>query len=74
MTQPGIDQLLHHWRAVIGAQPKGFTRNFALSIQKARRRPGWEPTAKQEAIMRRLVAELFIYRDSGEVQLIEGGA
>lgn len=72
MTRPSIDELLHHWRAVIGAQPEGFPRNFALSIQKARRRPGWVPTVKQEAIMRQMVVELFANADGEEVQLIEG--
>ncbi len=72
MRQRTLDELFHHWRAVIGAAPKGFPRDFALSIQKARRRPGWTPTPKQEAIMRQMVAELFTHADSGEVQMIEG--
>jgi hypothetical protein len=72
MSQKTIDELLHHWRAVIGAAPKGFPRDFALSIQKNRRKPGWIPTPKQEAIMRQMVAELFTHTDRGEVQMIEG--
>ncbi|MBS0573122.1 MAG: hypothetical protein JSS08_07715 [Proteobacteria bacterium] len=74
MRQRPLDELLFHWRAVIGAAPEGFPRDFALSIQKQRRRPGWEPTDRQMAIMRRMVAELFTQMDVGEVQLIEGGA
>jgi hypothetical protein len=71
MSQRTVDELLHHWRAVIGAAPKGFPRDFALSIQKKRRQPGWVPTPRQEAIMRQMVAELFTHADSGEGQMIE---
>lgn len=70
MSDRNTEHLLHHWRAVIGAAPEGFPRDFALSIQKARRRPGWNPSPKQEAIMRQMVAELFTHADSGEVQVI----
>lgn len=74
MIERSLDELLHHWRAVIGAAPKGFSRDFALSIQRHRRRPDWQPTPKQLALMRQMVAELFTHVDAGEVQLIEGEA
>jgi hypothetical protein len=66
-----VEELLHHWRAVIGEAPKGFPRDFALAIQKARRRPAWQPTDKQLAIMRRMVAELFTHLDQAET---DGGS
>lgn len=82
MTPRTVDELLFHWRQVIAVAPKGWARDFALSIQKARRRSGWQPSAKQLALMRRMVPELFTDRDNGplfegsggaDVELIEGG-
>ncbi len=63
-----VDELLFNWRAVIGQAPKGFPRDFALSIQKARKRPGWQPTAKQLALIRRMVSELFTHADPAPVE------
>lgn len=51
------DELLFRWRRVI-ANAEGWTRDFALSIQRARKRPGWVPSPKQLSVMHRLVAEL----------------
>lgn len=64
MTARSLDELLFHWRTVIGQAPEGFPRNFALSIQRARKRPAWQPTVKQMAVMRRMVAELFTHADT----------
>ncbi|WP_415184689.1 hypothetical protein [Phaeovulum sp.] len=74
MTQRTIDELLFHWRTVIGKAPPGWARNFALSIQKARRRPDWHPSSKQLSLMQQMVAELFIHgADDGEIDVIERG-
>jgi hypothetical protein len=73
MTERSLEDLLFHWRAVIGAAPSGWARGFALSIQKARSRPGWKPTARQLSIMHQMVGELFTDADSGEGELIERG-
>lgn len=54
---PVIDQLLFSWGRVI-ADASGWARGFALSIQRDRKKPGWRPTPKQQAMMSRLVAEL----------------
>ena len=54
---PEVDVLLFSWGRVM-ANTTGWTRGFALSIQKARRKPDWHPTPKQHAMMRRLVADL----------------
>mgnify|MGYP001449086879 CR=1 FL=1 len=54
---PEVDRLLFSWRRVI-AQAEGWSRGFALSIQRDRKRPGWTPSPKQFAVMQRLVAEL----------------
>ena len=72
MTERNVDELLHHWRMVIGSAPEGWARNFALSIQRARRRPAWEPTEKQLRVMRHLVSDLFVNGDSAEVDFVEG--
>lgn len=52
-----VDRLLFSWPRVIGAA-SGWTRGFALGVQRDRKRHGWMPTARQLSLMRRLVAEL----------------
>lgn len=54
---PDIDRLLFNWPRVI-ADAKGWARGFALSIQRARKKPGWKPSERQLSVMRQLVAEL----------------
>lgn len=75
MTARTLEELLFHWRAVIGAAPKGFARNFALSIQKARGRANWQPSAKQLSLMQSMVSDLFTHGgttdDEEELELIE---
>jgi hypothetical protein len=74
MSGLSLDELLFSWRSVIGQAPKGWARDFALSIQKARKRPNWQPSPKQLALMRRMVADLYAFPAQGdaEVELIEG--
>lgn len=67
---PEVDQLLFSWRRVI-AQADGWTRGFALSIQRDRKRPGWMPSRKQFAVMQRLVAELPQDLPGDDFNLIE---
>jgi hypothetical protein len=69
-----LDELLHHWRAVIGQAPQGFPRNFALSIQRARRNPDWQPSARQMAVMQTMVAELFTHDEGAPLFEGSGGA
>lgn len=78
-----VADLLRLWPEVIGNAPEGWPRNFALSIQKARRKPGWTPSERQLIWMRLLVAELISQPDPlplfnhadgapfGELELIE---
>ena len=54
---PEVDRLLFSWGRVI-ASASGWTRGFALGIQRDRKKPGWTPTPRQLALMQRLVAEL----------------
>lgn len=56
---PEVDQLLFSWGRVI-AEASGKMRGFALSIQKARQRPGWMPSPKQLALMRRLAGDAAV--------------
>lgn len=70
--QRSLDELLHHWRAVIGRAPRGWARDFALSIQKQSGRRGWQPTDKQLGLMQGMVAELFTHApEAEEIDLIE---
>lgn len=68
---PDIDQLLFRWRRVIADATDEWARGFALSIQRARKRPGWMPSHRQLAVMRRLVAELPPVAREYEPDLIE---
>ncbi|GGH53194.1 hypothetical protein GVY41_09120 [Frigidibacter albus] len=52
-----VDRLLFRWGRVV-RDAEGWARGFALSIQRARKKPGWTPTPKQLAVMQRMVAEL----------------
>ncbi|WP_313138111.1 hypothetical protein [Paracoccus jeotgali] len=63
-----VDELLFAWGRVIG-NAEGWTRGFALGVQRDRKRPGWTPSPRQLSIMRRLVAELpaVIGEDNCEV-------
>lgn len=65
-----VDHLLFRWGRVI-ADAQGWARDFALSIQRARKKPGWKPTAKQLAVMQRMVAELPVSGHAEVSDLIE---
>lgn len=54
-----VEECLHHWRAVIGAERDDWTRSFALSIARQAKRRNWKPSPRQLGVMRRLVADLF---------------
>ena len=67
MTGPELERALFHWHAVIRQAPRGWAKEFALSIQRNQRRRNWKPTQKQSQIMRRMVADLFPNHDMGEL-------
>lgn len=54
---PEVDRLLFSWGRVV-RDAEGWARGFALSIQRARKKPSWKPSAKQLSVMQRMVAEL----------------
>lgn len=67
-----VDELLHHWPAVVRAAENDWSRSFATSIARQSRRRGWEPSPKQAAIMREMVNQLFAEAgDVADVQLVE---
>ena len=66
-----LERAIFHWPAVVARTPKGWARDFALSIQRNARKPWWKPTDRQGQIMRRMVAELFDGTAEGEPELIE---
>lgn len=65
-----VDRLLFSWGRVI-ADAKGWSRGFALSIQRDRKKPGWMPTVRQLSVMRQLVAELPAMQGDDDPDLIE---
>lgn len=65
-----VDRLLFSWGRVI-ADAQGWTRGFALSIQRDRKKPGWLPSAKQLSVMQRLVAELPAVAGEDDADLID---
>lgn len=67
---PEVDHLLFSWPRVI-ADAQGWARGFALSIQRDRKRPGWTPSARQLAVMQRLVADLPAVIGDDDADLIE---
>ena len=67
-----VDELLHHWPAVLQAAENEWAKSFATSIAKQARRRGWNPTPKQRALMHRMVEQLFAVDDDGDdFRLIE---
>lgn len=69
-TPDEIERLLHHMPTVAALAENEWAKTFATSILRQSRRRGWRPSPKQEAMMRRLVADLFAGTDE-EMELIE---
>ncbi|RIA00039.1 hypothetical protein ACN9JG_00095 [Cereibacter azotoformans] len=77
MTDTELDELLtFRWplvmRRVMAGSCDEWLRGFVRSIAKHSKRRTWRPSPKQEALMRRLVAELGTAPE-GDVDLIERG-
>ncbi|ROT99070.1 hypothetical protein [Histidinibacterium lentulum] len=63
MNEHELDELLtFHWprvvRRVMGGDADDWCKGFVRSIAHQGKRRNWTPSAKQAALMRRLVAEL----------------
>jgi hypothetical protein len=65
-----IEEALYHMPTVAKLATNEWAKSFAESIVKQSRRRGWQPSAKQSALMQRMVSELFTRRDDGDA-LIE---
>ena len=75
MTPSELDEMLtFRWpivmRRVMADGSDEWLQGFVRSIAKHSKRAAWQPSAKQEQIMRRLVSELGAAPDL-EVELIE---
>lgn len=67
-----IDELVYHMPTVAKQAGTDWARGFALSVMTQSRRRNWKPTAKQEAMMRKLVSDLFTaMRGDDDLQVIE---
>ncbi|MGA0613327.1 hypothetical protein [Paracoccus sp. KR1-242] len=62
-----VDELLWSWTSVIATARTDWERGFALSIARASKRRGWQPTPKQHLLMNRMVDALF----ASNTELIE---
>ena len=62
-----IEEALHHMPTVAKLATDAWAKSFAESIVKQSRRRGWRPSAKQSALMQRMVTELFSRREDGDV-------
>jgi hypothetical protein len=60
-----IEEVLHHMPTVAKLATNEWAQGFAESIVRQSRRRGWRPSAKQQALMQRMVNELFSHRDDG---------
>ncbi|MCA3446727.1 MAG: hypothetical protein INF93_08425 [Rhodobacter sp.] len=60
-----IEEALYHMPTVAKLATNEWAKSFAESIVKQSRRRGWRPSAKQQALMQRMVSELFTRRDDG---------
>ena len=57
------EDCLFHWKRVVTSASEEWAKGFAKSIMRQSRRRGWQPTPKQLALMRTMVADLFADHD-----------
>lgn len=62
-----LEELIYHMKGLVHSH-NAWEAGFARSILKHSKRASWRPSAKQLAIMQRLVAERF---SESELELIE---
>lgn len=60
-----VEELIWYMPVVAGRARDEWAKGFAESIVKQARRRNWNPSAKQLALMQRMVAELFTCPDEG---------
>jgi len=60
-----VEELIWHMPTVARRARDEWAKAFAESIVKQARRRNWHPSAKQKAMMQRMVSELFTGPDEG---------
>lgn len=63
------DEMIEFWMPRVARCPNAWASRFARSMIGQAKRPGWCPSPKQSAMMRRLITELSAHED--EFELIE---
>ncbi|WP_111431026.1 hypothetical protein [Rhodobacteraceae bacterium DSL-40] len=58
-----IEELTDFWMPKVARAGNGWASGFARSIIRQSKRPAWEPSRKQLAMMRRLVSEMTAHED-----------
>lgn len=66
-----LEELLYHMKSIARVASSDWERNFARSILRHARRPSWEPTTRQEQVMRRLVSEKMSHNSNDTADNIE---
>lgn len=74
-TSRNLEELLFHMPTVARLARTEWAKGFALSVVKQSHRRNWTPTAKQYALIRQMVSDLFSRPNDGpdeDIDLIEG--
>jgi hypothetical protein len=58
-TSRNLEELLFHMPTVARLAKTDFVKGFALSVVKQSHRRNWTPSAKQYALIRQMVSDLF---------------
>ncbi len=67
-----LEELIWHMGNIVRGTKNKWERGFAASILRASKKSTWTPSAKQEALMRRLVADRSLeWEGEDDVILIE---
>lgn len=62
-----LDELMHYMPVFARRATNEWSSGFARSILRQARKPEWRPSAKQHAIMNRMVETLFTLVDDYDV-------
>ncbi len=62
------EELIFYMRIIAGGRGCKWETNFARSVLRQSRKPGWDPSPKKRSLMERMVSELITYGDdNGDV-------
>ena len=71
MRESEIERLIWWMPKIAETARNTWARDFALSILRQSRRPGWRPSPRQAECMSRLVADLFAHVGDDNLVVIE---